>query len=164
MGFDCRAITVIGLRITKHDLQVTRTHTYTHVNCSCKNNNSQEYAYCPTCGRKNNFGTYTESETNLIDEFEKSDGWNSYGTLQINENTYTVIQPINKEYEKWLYVTIYKGKRDGPRNYNANVTEKCEFSLEKLVDLKNAMKEDLSEIGLWNESNFGIYTLIYFSY
>lgn len=75
MGFDCSAITVIGLRITKDDLYVTNTHTYGYVNCNCKNNDNQEYGYCPTCGKKNNFGTYTRSETNLIDEFEKDDGW-----------------------------------------------------------------------------------------
>lgn len=164
MGFDCEAITIIGLRLLEDDLKIPVTKTYT--NCKCINN-INNYKYCPDCGKKNQYGTYVEYQ--FIDQFseklctgpESSDDdlyFPLYGHLNINDRTYPVYQPVERE--KWLYVSIYFGIKHGPRNYRPENI--CKVS--PTVILNNHLKEDLTSIGLWNEEDYNIYTLIEYSY
>lgn len=149
MGFDCYAMTVIGLRITENDLMTK------HINCNCKDNNDPEFNYCPTCGKKN-------IDSDFIDKFEwkASYDYPLYGTITINNIAYSIIQPIKEEHEKWLYINLYYESK----HYESEETMKCSCTLEQLVSLKESMKSDLTEIGLWDDEKFGIYTLINTSY
>lgn len=147
MGFDCSAITVIGLRLLKKDLQITTSYL------ACQHQENQNhYHYCPICGIQNNTST-----TTFIKEFLPKNNDYLYGTIK----GYPVYQ---FDLEKWLYVCLNYGERQGPRSYDPKDTVLCPYSLENLVIMKDKMKADLSPLGLWNDEKFGIYTLIQYSY
>jgi len=167
MGFDCSAITIIGLRITKKDLQIEKQITLPYKACS-HDENTNQFIYCPRCGIKNNVDNQIRTYIDFIKEFKSSfyddthQHWAVNGTITINDNIFKVYRPI--ENEEWLYIGLYLGERDGPRCYNSTDTTQCSFSLEELVEMKNKMKESLSQINLWSDDYFGIYTLINYSY
>lgn len=193
MGIDFHAITVIGLRIKLNDLKITEKITSKYINCKCKNNTNL-FVYCPDCGNKNNFGTYDYFATNFIKEFCSSEGKDvesseedfgfNQGIIETNGEKYKVIRPTDQE--DWIYITLYAGNRDGPRNYNKDEISKCEISLEELIKMKDKMKMDLTWVGakyqtcapfidcksyydminysLWSDDKFGIYTIVDFNY
>ena len=150
-----------------------------YINCYCKLNNIKEHIFCPTCGHKNNFGEYLQKKKQYIKEFTRYDesvdgtdnfcgeykfnNWMIYGKIIINGNIYSVIQINDKNDKQTLYVSICMSDVDNFESDNDNV-KICPFTLEKLLSLKNDMKNDLSTIGLWNDDYFGIYTILQCSY
>jgi hypothetical protein len=175
MGFDCDAITIVGLRIKCENLKVTEKKVEKYVNCYCIINNVDSFSYCPSCGNKNKHGTYEQFITYDIKEFhytrDDSDGY--IGRIKINNRKYRVCQPT--EHEDWIYITLYKGIREGPRNYNEKETVKCELSFEELMKMRDEIKNGLIEIeshyrtidekfSLWSDDKFGIYTIVDYSY
>lgn len=154
MGFDCAAVTVIGLRITEDDLIVKKIE-HRECSCSCKLNNSS-FNYCHECGHKNN--KYFEYQ--YVTGYVKTDDddW----TIQIEDRIYNIIQPTSNE-NLW-YITLDYLSRAGPRNYEKDGRSKLAYDLETLLEMKNQMKIDLTTIGVWNDAKFGIYTLIDFSF
>ncbi len=164
MGFDCQAITMIGLRLLEQDLKITICKPFNH--CPDKLNNIT-FLYCPHCGNKNRVGNemtyqYIEqfSEKELTGPESSDDEFYDQliGHLIINEHVYLIYKPV--EQEEWLYVTLYYGIKHGPRNY------KKESIVKVSPDLltTNSLKEDLTSINLWKEEDYGIYTLIEYSY
>jgi|SRR5579862_201154 len=177
MGFDCCSVTVIGLRINFENLEVVEKKIEKHINCGCVVNNIDSFNYCPNCGNKNKYGMIERFVTYKIKEFcytdDDEDENGVQGIININNQKYKVIRPT--EHEQWFYITLYKGIRDGPRNYNEKETVKCELSFEELMKMRDEMKNNLMEIeshyrtidkkfSLWSDDKFGIYTIVDYSY
>ena len=141
--------------------KITKQDHRQYLNCDHKTNNNSLFNFCPECGKKNNYGEYISTEEEFIDGFEGIDDSPIYGAITINNRVYEIIKPID-ETEEWLYVKLYFGRRDGPRMHDSEITVKCHFSLEELVEMKNKMKQDLHNI--WHDNKFGIYTLIDYRY
>ncbi len=143
MGCSYYAYTVIGLKITKQDLVIQKTHKYTL--CGCKKN-SADFKYCPSCGKTNKFGTYTTNE--YIGNYVKDEG-DEYGILTINDSKYKVLQ-INDKRD--MFITIYVELCSvGNSDYSCEV---CLLSLETLCELKTKLMNDLISINFWEDNNF----------
>ena len=156
MGFDYTAITIIGLRLRLR--QLARSGVPDHTNCS---EGSQFGNYCNACG---------DPIQIKLDKIE----WQSW--VNLNPQGYDIIPRLSvKGYslcqsgdtnnpEEWIYLYCAISERSGPRLYNSDDRAKIPHSLEELVSMKNKMQTDLAETGLWNDDDFGIWTLMQISY
>ncbi len=167
------AYTIIGLKIKEEDLMVGRT--YEHKLC-CDRINSNFFNYCPSCGSKNKFGTYTISDyidnynpnNGIHDEDYRGDFPEDYlsgdcGILTINNTTYKVFKLENIAE---MYISVsYTYCIDNYHGYKSN---ECSLSLENLCELKQKLMEDLCTVDKWKNDvnfvnnfnkNFKIYTI-----
>ena len=131
--------------------------------------------FCPMCGHENKFGEFLKKTEEYIDEFieynednkvddsddhcgeYKFDDFMIFGKITINKNIYSVIKLTDENDKELLYVSICVSDVDNNQSDDIKV---CPFTLEKLVSFKNTMKDDLSTIGLWNDTHFGIFTIL----
>jgi hypothetical protein len=154
MGFDTSAITIIGLRIRTDQTVIEESLPY--INCNCQNN-TNNFSFCPDCGKKNQFGFYkVETKRPEIQRANDCDDrfyFTFYG--------YPMLECMFDR-EEWLYLSLWHGVRDGPRSYQPETETKCPYNLEELTVLKNKMKDTVGD--LWKDEHFGIYTICEFSY
>lgn len=64
--------------------------------------------------------------------------------------------------EEWIYLYCAMSERDGPRRYDPTKSSKILQTLEELIVMREKMRADLAETGLWNDEAFGIWTTIRF--
>lgn len=149
MGFDCTAVTVIGLRTTRDRLveKVEATTFIDHSRCPTWN---ASFKYCPDCSQA---GSITTTETRFK---ELVDGWD-IPTRVAGYKVYHVDEEDN------IYICISINTREGPRSYDPEAVVKEDLSLEELIKEREIMKKKLEPLTIWNDEDFGIFTLIEFS-
>ncbi len=167
MGLTSDAYTIVGLKITENDLTIETTHKYELCGCGI---NSVNFNFCPSCGSKNKFGTYTTHEyiNNYNDEYNDDHPEDElglvHGILTINNTKYKVFK---FEYLPHMYLSIYKTKCFD--NGCGCTCEECPLSLENLCELKQKLMEDLCTIDIWKNDidfinnfnkNFKIHTIL----
>lgn len=149
MGVDYCAITVVGLRIHINQLKqtITKSVPYDHSSCA---DYKPSYKFCPNCGEE------PALDVSYVD-------WKSFvknGTTVKNYKIYRAYS-VNGD-ENWVYIYYAISSRNGPRDYNPNESSEIPFTLEDLTSMREQMKSNLEDTGLWNQDAFGIWTVISF--
>ena len=164
MGFDCCAITVIGLKITNSDLYETVEITHGINHDTCMHLDKKIHQFCPDCGQQTVIHeSNTEPKSFLtLDNYGLPIIIGQYGfNYEIKDfSNYDDTSSTKSD----RYVILKEFMKDGPRSYESDNIVKMYESLEHLIILRNQMKRELEYTGLWNDKNFGIFTLIQFSY
>jgi hypothetical protein len=144
MGVTRYAYTIVGLRVNLKDLQ-EKKKVIIHDICKCPLNDISKFKYCPECSSRNEV---------IYDK-------------HICYKSAITAESINKKWEiynndKWQYkndtllVCMYKSSvYEYDDRYDFN-------SFNDIFKLKDEFVKDMIHYGLWDESNFGIYTDIQF--
>lgn len=156
MGFDCDAVTLIGLRLPYNVLYMEKLEV-THLDRTKCKNFQQRFPFCPDCGEKSSI-TVHKSIRNPLFTFD------DFGIVDNIRGIPVYFTQNERDPMKYLYIYIYMGEKKGPRSYDPDTQISCNFSLEDLCALKNNMKNVLSDTDLFAKGNFGIYTLLNYSY
>lgn len=149
MGFDCDAVTVIGLRVPLSRVQ-KRTETVTKLNHEqCPTLNAKAHKFCPDCGRS----------TVLVDEqVETLQRVGKYEIYHPSSGVYGALDRAN-----FVYICMRKSVRQGPRNFDEKANAVIVPTLEELAAEREVMRARLTPLGFWtSDHEFGIYTLISF--
>lgn len=98
-----------------------------------------------------------EETGEYVKEYSNNDNDDYNGIITIYDMKGDIVYEV-KRFGEYYYVIAdmnsvwYMG--------DESVCEKSEFSLEMLCEKRTRMRDDLSEIGVWDNSKFGIYTII----
>ena len=144
MGADWYAATVIGIKVSKN--KVMREEIYFLNNCKCKpkvdSETYPEAKFCPACGK------YIKCECSRdITMFDEFDPW--------EKNPNIAGWPVYAGTDgRSFYIGILVIETDGGDKRSP------------LPDLSklDKFKEDMKKIGLWDEKEFGLWTVLYCSY
>jgi len=139
MGVDYYANSIIGVRIPN-----TRVKTKVR-GCNHPESNAK---FCPECGKP----MHVEDDA-LHPIIEKLDDYHSKEKIRLVWST---------DHDE-AYVGFFKGGSESSRSGGARDAAKVELPDNiNIQELKNALKEELKE--LYNEKNFGLWTILYCSY
>src|SRR5437660_1310206 len=115
MGTDYEAITVIGLRVTRAQLEKQRVE--------------QVEEMCKCCGQS---CTITRTINEWRDEISYVYDEDKEEKELLMFKRYYIDQPVYEE--NWWYIAIIINNRNGPRNYDSDETIKTDCTLEDLVN------------------------------
>jgi len=139
MGVSYSAYTVVGIRVKEHQLYKEKRIR------ECKHPFVEDARFCPVCG-KSMFSVEYESIAGYDEGSVEFLGFDVYGgTLNEDDSIGTDIFIgvgclVDDEYE--------------PKK----------FDLLNEEEVRNELKKKLEPLGLWNEKDFGIWTVLYCSY
>lgn len=141
MGAEYEAFSIIGCRVDGEKL-FTETTVKT-----CTHTFDASFAFCPKCGKP---ATETELEA-LFDE-DEGDYNGRLGGLDV------VVPFSDDEIPDWAYIgpIVARGSSDGPDDRTQLPAD--------LAAIKEQTRVALDPLGLWDESAFGLWTLLDCSY
>jgi hypothetical protein len=140
MGADYYSKSFIGQKVDEEKLRIPV------VKAGCSHKNGPKVKFCPECGNKA-WITVNESEIDLEDLAEKSGLELIYST-----NSDETFLAFPEHYAK---------------SGSSNCGEELDFkplSDNAVKDAKDALKTILEPLKLWNEADFGLWTILYCSY
>jgi hypothetical protein len=140
MGIDYSACSIIGVMIPNPYVKVQERGCH-HAEKKAK--------FCPECGKP-----MYEEQKRQHPIIEVLDDYRSEKT--------TKLKLIWSTDQGEAYVGFFKGESDGSRSGGARAGLKVDLPDINIQELKSALRKELKE--LYNENNFGLWTVLYCSY
>lgn len=163
-GFDCSAITLIGVKLPRSCLYVTKTVYWTRYrsNCSC-NVNANYGLYCSNCGNQN---TAVQTEHQEHQFHPKVSGGKYIEERVSSLGPYKAFyESYGEEFNDFIFFPIYTGEKYGPRMWDKEVIVKCPLKLEEIIEKREEMRKFLRDENIVTSDElfdryFGIHTLV----
>jgi hypothetical protein len=134
------AYTIIGLKVFNNEIEITKQIPLTRI-CLCIGNNIDEYKFCPFCGNENKI-KYKEI-THIPSK------------IKYNFNTWFII-PFNDIYS---FICLYMNRQGTLSSEDMLSVGKIRLDSDELLIKEGVFRGSLIEKGLWNEENYGLYTI-----
>lgn len=150
MGFDCTAITAIGVRVPNHKIIEKKEKLINLCVCKPKTYSENNEMYCSGCGRYLKHKGVIHKP--LFNWPEDNGSFN--GTTKITRKIcgWEVLYSSN---ERYFFICIFNS---GHVDYE-KMTEIPHISEKVIEEFKNDMKS----VGLWDEEQFGLWTMTFWS-
>jgi hypothetical protein len=140
MGVDYYAKSIIGVRIPNPTVK-KQVRGCEHPESKAK--------FCPECGKPMYF--QEEGYHPIIEALDEYDS-----------KKVTKLKLVWSTDQEEAYVGFFKGGSDSSRSGGANEAAKVDLPDINIQELKDALQKELKE--LYNEKNFGLWTILYCSY
>ena len=164
MGAYYKAQTIFGVKIPRNKMFKEKTlrvrscigrDLTQHIKNCPDENKIKGFNFCPECG--NNPWTKKTVETALLEEFDPENKHGDIGELKIkgwdvitdtaNENFYVGFLP-----------------KETPMSWDGTKSGVMTEVPDDIGNIRRQLRDDLEEVGLWNNSKFGLWTILYCSY